>query len=150
MPRRVLLAAVVLLTAACSGGGGSPSSSPNGQTVTGSFVLAAGDGSNFDSTGAECHGATGYDDITAGLDVTAKDQDGTIIGTGKLSTGKVEKEFVNGQFSAKVTACKFTFRLTALPEATFYTFQVGRRGELTYSKAEMEAASWTVAFTLGS
>lgn len=37
-----------------------------------------------------------------------------------------------------------------MPGAAFYTIEVGRRGALTYSAAELDARGWTVALTLGS
>jgi hypothetical protein len=44
--------------------------------------------------------------------------------------------------------CAYTFAVE-VPDADFYAVEVGRRGVLTYSNAEMGTRGWSVWFTLG-
>ena len=124
---RLLLLALVLVVAGCGGG----------RAITGSFVLTDDD---VAWTSTSCEGTGGYSDIRAGTDVVVKDATGTIIGTAAL---------VPDPERSGTTRCTYTF-MVPVKDAEFYAVSVGKRGELTYSKAEMEAQGWTVGFTLGS
>lgn len=123
MKRLIVLA---LLVASCGGS----------QTITGSFVLTDPEVAWTPTT---CEGTGGYSDIRAGTDVVVKNGTGTIIGTAAL---------VADPERSGTTRCTYTFAVP-VKDAEFYAVSVGRRGELTYSKAEMEAQAWTVGFTLG-
>jgi hypothetical protein len=80
----------------------------------------------------------GYDDISAGTQVTVTDEGGTLIGTGQLTGGKLS-----------MSGCRFTYRITTVPEARFYKIEVSHRGGLTYSFDEMTNQDWKIASTLG-
>lgn len=127
MIRTVLMA---LLLVGCSPGAAA------GHDVAGTFDLIMDDQATL---GAPCSGTGGYDDIQSGAQVKVTNQDGTLIGTGDLGAGE----------RAEGRRCHFEFNIADLPDAEFYSFELGRRGELTYSKADMEAADWTVAMSLG-
>jgi hypothetical protein len=96
--------------------------------------------------GPECGGFSGeiggitskYADIQVGAQVTVKNQDGTIIGLGKLQHDLGPPDH-----------CTFAFTIGDVPDASFYSVEVTHRGALTYSAAEIESAAWTVTFTLG-
>jgi hypothetical protein len=134
--RRLVL--VALLIGACQGGP-TPSPTPLLHTVTGTFTLVDADPSR-PLTGP-CGGTGGYADIQAGLGVVLKDQAGTILATGSL---------VPVARTAVSRECPFSFTLNAVPDtATFYAIEVGHRGSVTKSHAEMDAAGWTFALTLG-
>lgn len=45
--------------------------------------------------------------------------------------------------------CIFEFEVHNIPQSGFYSFEVGRRGELTHSHQEMESFGWDVGFELG-
>ncbi len=62
-----------------------------------------------------------------------------MIATGSLGVG-----------SRKPLSCDFPIVVPNVPKSDFYTIEVGHRGELTYSFAEMVAQNWTVGFTLGN
>ena len=79
----------------------------------------------------------GYDDIKIGTQITVRDQSGTIIGVGELEPIHTE-----------MNKCEFTFTI-AVPNVTFYTFEMGRRGEITYTKQELEQADWHVDLVIG-
>ena len=80
----------------------------------------------------------GYDDIRAGTQVTVTDEGGTLIGTGQLTGGRLS-----------LSACRFTYRITDLPEARFYKIEVSHRGGVTHSFSELTSQDWRVASKLG-
>ena len=45
--------------------------------------------------------------------------------------------------------CSFPFVVEGLPNAKFYSIEVGRRGSLTYTPTELKEKDWEVAFSLG-
>lgn len=141
-----------LLMVGC--GGDSP------QTLTGSFTLFADD---IDGDWETCSGTGGYSDFGAGMNVTIRDGDGSIIATSStrhLTTGDEADEDVEDEDRtalhdaarwAKVSeglTCVVWFD-TEVDDAEFYAVQVGRRGELTYSADELAEDGWNVEMTLG-
>lgn len=91
---------------------------------------------------ATCHGTGGYDDITAGLGVVVRDGAGVVLATSALGSGSYPDV-------SDLSTCRFVFSVTNVPEASFYSIEVGHRGDLTYSFTELEERDWTVAFELG-
>ena len=87
-----------------------------------------------------CWGRGGYNDISSGLGVVIKDGAGTIIAKDELWAGK----------NTGRNECTFPFYVSNVPDADFYTIEVGRRGSLVYSRDEITRADWSVAFSLGS
>lgn len=104
--------------------------------VTGSITVR--DTDQAYSTGASCSTDGGYDDVRIGTDVVVKDGQGAIIGVGSLEEGEADNAF----------DCRFDFSLE-VKDSEFYSFEIGDRGELSYSRADLEAQSWNVAFSLG-
>jgi hypothetical protein len=45
---------------------------------------------------------------------------------------------------------RFSFSFDSVPEVPFYSLEVGRRGALTYSLADMQSRNWVVGGTIGS
>lgn len=139
---RAALPLIAVLVAACGGPAATPvpTAAPTATlyTLTGSMKLATAsiEGSNLD-----CHGTGGFDDMTGGVEVVVRDQANTILATGRLGPGKK---------NTPGTSCTFPFTVSGIPEAPFYSVEVGRRGALTYSFADMVGAGWVVAFTLGT
>jgi hypothetical protein len=135
----------MLALAAC--GGSSEPKAPTAHTITGTFTLL---GQNEDSVSSDyvegefisvdggCAGTGRYDDIEAGLQVTVSNETGTVIGTGAL-----------GQGTEVDAGCEFPFTVGNVPVAKFYKVEVGRRGTVNYSYADMEAASWKAELSLG-
>lgn len=154
----LVLCVVVLGVVGCGGSeaGTSTTTPATTHTLTGGLVLAGlgtygrdeppGEGTQ----GGPCHGNQnmGYDDIAAGVPVTVTNQTGEIIGATTLAAGWFnEQETANP--GDPPGGCVFPFEVAGLPDATFYSVEVGQRGELTYSLSELEAADWTVWSTLG-
>ncbi len=94
----------------------------------------------FDSDTVEndCVGTGGYNDISAGAAVTVRNGSGDTLATGQLGNG----EAIQG------VGCTYKF-VTEVPDSEFYRVEVTHRGELEYSKAEMEQQDWKVEATLG-
>jgi hypothetical protein len=104
-------------------------------TVTGSFVLT----DTTETFSGSCSGRGGYSDVRAGTNVVLKDGDGKLLATGSLGTG-----------TGIGSTCSFSYSLPGVPEVPFYTIEVGSRGDLSYSLAEMRSMDWRVDLTLGS
>lgn len=90
--------------------------------------------------GEPCTGRGGYDDIRLGTSVVVKDGKGVTLATGRLGAGKM------GEFGF---GCDFSFEVLNVPKADFYSIEVAHRGALTYSRKELGAIGWSVAFELG-
>jgi len=140
MVTRLLIAA--LLVVGCGGPATIPSPLAAGREIHGTFVLSNGEPPDRE---AGCSGTGGYSDVGVGTDVVVRDAEGTIIGTSALAVDSQGPE----PAGSGAYQCGFVFVVPNLPESTFYTVSVGRRGERTYSLAEMEASGWAVDFTLG-
>jgi hypothetical protein len=89
--------------------------------------------------GGTCKGTSGYSDLGPGTPVTLKDGDGKLLGTTTLGTG-----------SGTAVRCTFSFNFTNIPEVSFYTLEVGRRGGISYGLSDMKAQSWSMGATIGS
>lgn len=167
--RRIALVAWLALIAGCGGAGASivttsptvaptltlaptPTTEPTQitHTLTGSFDLTG----PVSFTEDDCFGTngSGYDDVASGLQVVVKDGNGSVIATGALGKGvfKGEKEFSGQTEGDSYGDCIFPVAVYNVPEVPFYSVEVGHRGALTYSLADMQKSAFTVAFTLGS
>jgi hypothetical protein len=135
----VVIFVAVIAAAAVVALAGSGSLTPH-HTITGTFELLATD-QTFPSitvAGSTCRGTGGYADIDTGAQVTLKDGDGKILGTTQLSDG-----------TGSVTSCTFMFSIADVPEVSFYSIEISRRGAVTNSLAQMQANAWTFGLTLG-
>jgi hypothetical protein len=107
--------------------------------MIGTFTL--GPSSSFIGGTDFCRGTGAYDDIKAGAAVTVKNEGGKIIGTTRLTDQPIR---VPGY------TCVLNFKVTGLPRADSYSIAVGRRGEMTYSYADMQKAKWMVDLIVGN
>jgi hypothetical protein len=92
------------------------------------------------STGDECWGDEGYDDLEEGAQVRVRDGDGKLLATADLR---------DGVFDAVIEDCTFRFTVLDVPDADFYSVEVSHRGEVSYSRKEIEGNDWTVALSVG-
>lgn len=106
-------------------------------TLTGSFVLKDATKIALNPNGPGCIGTGGYSDVGTGMPVTVKDQAGVIIATGATA------------FDYITAVCALKFSIPNLPMASFYSIEVGHRGALSFSAADLAAAGWHVDFELG-
>lgn len=154
--RLALIAGLALALVACGGttssggptGSVGPTSSPTPTplptpkrgTLTGTFTLVDKD---IDRVGSSCSGSGGYSDFAPGMNVVVKDEGGKIIGTSSTTPGPVPDEY------ASVT-CVLEFTVEDLPDAKFYSVEIGRRGDLTYSREELDDMGWNLSLSLGT
>ena len=102
--------------------------------------------------GESCYGENGYDDVSGGTGVTVTDRAGSIIGTGKLEegVGQGSAEDADSLLADLLSSCVFSFSVDELPKTAFYSIEVGRRGKLTYSLADMKQSKWIYSSSIGS
>jgi hypothetical protein len=110
---------------------------PSGTTthdVTVTFMLT-----DADTAGAGCVGQGGYSDIGAGTPVTIKSGSGDILGASELGAG-----------TAAAGSCLWTVKIPAVPLGQpFYSAEVGRRGAITSSAAELKSNGYAFEVSLG-
>ncbi len=127
----LLTFAAVLALAACGGS----------STLHGTIHLTSSSG--VVHSGTSCAGTGGYDDMTAGAPVTVKNEAGSVIGTGSLGQGVSDPNY-------PTVACDFSFTISDLADAKFYSVEVSHRGAINYSKADLDKAGWKISLSLGS
>ena len=91
------------------------------------------------SIGADCTGTGGYDDLHVGTAVVVRDEAGKVLSTGNLDSGKI----------SSLETCTWAFRVTGLPDAKYYQVEVSHRGQVTYSRADLDSAHWKIDLRLG-
>ena len=89
--------------------------------------------------GGDCTGVGGYDDLHAGTAVVVKDETGKVLATGSLAGGKI----------ISLETCQWTFDVANVPDAQFYQVEVSHRGNVTFSRADLDNTGWKVALSLG-
>lgn len=105
--------------------------------------------------GTECTAVRGYDDVDENSQVRITNEAGATIATAALSTGHTDIEAIVKRYSYGVptknaaAGCVFVFTATDVPNAKFYTVEIGDRKGLTYSYDEMVSMGWKPGFTLG-
>lgn len=155
--RRPILAVVVATALAGCGGGGSGESEedaaatgPSTQTIQGELQLTGGVHELFDIGESDEFACappsdSGYSDIQEGAQVVVRDGEGSTLATSSLEEGRA----YGTQSEAFQGPCVFSFEVRDVPESDFYTIEVSHRGEITYSREELESAGWTAELTLG-
>jgi hypothetical protein len=103
------------------------------------YFLLIGDSDSVVTSNGGCEGSRGYSDISAVAQVVVRNESGTVLATTSLGQG----EFLG------TDQCYFEFSLGSLPRAQFYSFEISRRGELTYSLSELEENNWLFEASLG-
>jgi len=147
-----LLALLVGATlAGCGGGGGgdnTPTATPPPRVVTvrGTFLLRQEPLPNLGprlvspTPTTTCKGRGGYSEVGPGMEVLLT-ADGKTLSVGRFSTGTVTSLT---QFQEQ---CEFTFELQVPEGYEFYNVKVGRRGDRTYSWAEITTVG-SLSYTL--
>jgi hypothetical protein len=135
------LALIALLLVGCTAAAPTPAPTPQTHHLTGTFTLNQHD-PVVRYQGNQCNGTGGYDDIKPGLPVTVKDGAGAIIGLGALVSSQAAPVYTDDR------QCVYSFEVT-VPDVPFYSVEVGHRGAVAKSRADVEAQGWTVAVTLG-
>lgn len=145
MKRGVAVLAFGLLLAGC-GGSSEQSAAPSSPEPTEPKTLNVF--VTFKLTDARtavngCVGTGGYDDIAPGTQVTLADQDGGILAVSELGTG-------TGAYEGNSAACRWEVAMDDVPaDATFYSLEVGDRGEITKSADEVTGGTLQFDVSLG-
>lgn len=126
---------LLLILTACGGGGSST------QTITGTLELVGNDTYVTAAGYPPCSGEGGFADITEGTQIAVRNGAGEVLAVGALSEGT--------PFSQE-RVCRFEFTITAVPaDEAIYTITIGDRDGPLYPVADLEAAGWVIALTLG-
>jgi len=106
-------------------------------TVNGSFTIKDDSPNPYSPvitvSGSSCAGSGGYDDVDQGAQVTVKNGKGDILDTTYLEQGE------GGRYQ-----CTFVFSFDVTEGEDRYVVSMGRRGELSYSFAELKANGVTL------
>lgn len=177
--RPVLIAAGLVALGAVAGGIFVTTRSDESESfvIKGTSLLVGefGEG-DVEGSWDDCRGTGGYDDFGPGQNVSVVDAEGTLIGSGKTESldrtklrtvvaidaetsglglesrdpAEAEDELLDLLESmADLGAACLVYFEVEVPASDFYTIEIGRRGELDYSLAEMQERNFYVAFSLG-
>lgn len=142
MTRLALLALIAGLLAGCGPGAPTPSPSPSVHAITVAIELSGGSNSvSRSSVSSECHGLGGYADMDIGTQFSIKDAAGTLIGFGALT---------DSHYGPAPFHCSLQGRAENVPDAPIYSVEVGRRGTINFTRAQLEANGWLAQLTLGN
>jgi hypothetical protein len=130
---------------------------PDVQRLTGMLVLIGEGTRNISNRYADfytndaqegCAGLGGYSDIAVGMQVRIADNAGQLIGVSSLSTSEfVTAEKLDG-LGTVTAACVFRFAVEIPGDRNFYTVELGRRGSLAYSRADLISSGWHIELRL--
>jgi hypothetical protein len=96
--------------------------------------------------GTRCNPAdAGYPDIRPGTAVTVRDGTRAVLGTAALEAGTLRRSPLRGRDDD----CVFSFSLT-VRERDSYRIEVGSRGAVEFSRADLERANWKADLTIGA
>lgn len=154
-----VVAIVVVGVVAMNAGGGS------GRELRGIFALYDED-FGIDGDFDDCEGTGGYDDFSAGRDITVRDGSGDIVGAGTLrnvtdrdelaeylvGTGEaddVDDTVIDFVADTPEAVCVLVTAFD-IDDADFYEIKIGRRGELSFSRDELAADDWYFSLSLGN
>jgi hypothetical protein len=81
--------------------------------------------------------------------VRALGADGAVLATSSLTAVVPAPDAAGGLSEAERRRCVWTFSLPGLPSRDQYGVEIGERGEVTYTREELEAAGWNIDVSLG-
>jgi hypothetical protein len=99
--------------------------------------------------GGECRGTGGYSDLHSGVAVTASDSSGAVLAGTEMTAAPAPTTSTGDVLAAERRRCVWMFQLRALPWREAYTIGIADRGEVTYTRAELDSAGWNVELSLG-
>lgn len=119
------------------------------RNIKGTITISGNDRAVARGDEGNCNGVGGYSDMRTGTTVVVRDGTGSTLATGYLFNGEVDEEkSTRGDGYQPKTVCVLPFGVVGVPRSDFYEIEIGRRGGLTYSLAEMEAQDWEVTSSL--
>lgn len=143
------------------GEGGSSAASPtpaSNTQVQGTFTLI--DSDVIRTSAQACRGDGGYRDFKPGMNVTVRNERSEIIGSGAADALPAAQPGQRPELTAAIddasgdlghVMCTLYFEVDILDDtAQFFEIEVGSRGALSYSRAELDAQDWWVELSLSS
>lgn len=152
------------------------SSSNSGKvTIRGIALLMSKDTGDVTGSWDDCKGTGGYDDFSAGRNITIKNEKSEIIGAGaarnlsedifstlvemnkdiswygEIKADSSPEDTIKNTFVVGANAgmaCGLYFEIKT-DKSEFYEIEMGSRGKLSYSQSEMEKNGFAVSLTLG-
>ncbi|MCD9623933.1 hypothetical protein [Rhabdothermincola salaria] len=144
-------------------------SEDDGLTLTGEFALS--DTDSIRGGPETCSGTGGYSDFGPGMNVTVRNGSGEIVASGTSANIVIDEYFGDNATEERgdgrsdddsddmspeeladlmfeFLGCTVVFEVD-VPSEDFYVIEVGRRGELSYSRTELEERNWNVSLSLG-
>lgn len=140
-----------------------------GDQLRGVAVLFDMDGS-IEGSWDDCEGTGGYGDFGAGMRLSVKGSDGEVVGSGDvtnvdesmmdtlsemndksgwLSDGPESPEDIEELLrDGEGFMCVLYFEAD-IKDSDFYAIELGSRGDLSYSREDLEENGFTVSFSLG-
>jgi hypothetical protein len=127
------------------------------------FTLASIDDMSKD--GAPCESAGGYSDLTAGRQVTIYGPKAEVLATVPLGAGtyhRIPQEppslspgasldvvaYAGVAAAKKNLMCTFAFEASGIAQGETLSVEIGTRGRLTYTNAQLEASGWHIELVL--
>lgn len=107
------------------------------QQIDGSFTISDGDSAGL-RVGDLCQGEGGYGDLNSSTQVVVRNPDGDELARTELGLGD----------TTSIITCRFEFTVELTEGEESYIFEVGDRGEISYSWDEVTTPGM-VAFTIG-
>jgi hypothetical protein len=171
-----LIAAAAVGVVIATGDDGKSDAATSGDTMRGIAILFDTSG---DVTGDwdDCEGTGGYSDFDAGMALTIKDKSGDLVGTGNVVNasdenlddivqadwdgddpiGLDEQEDLSAAESElrgflsemEGIGCLLYFE-ASIEDSDFYSVEMGSRGELSYSRDDLEKQGFVVSLSLGN
>ena len=144
-PALALLVLVALL-AGCSGKAAMPKlAAPASHQLAGNYTVHGI--FSHRNYGTPCRPAdAGYADIHAGTPVQVSDATtGAVLGSATLGGGILRQQPLVGRDDD----CRFQFSLT-VPDRNTYKIEVGKRGAVQFTRADLEKSHWTANLTIGA
>jgi len=91
----------------------------------------------------------GYQDIMQGMSITVKDGRGNVIAVVNVPPGVNEDTGVETNSVESFVICKVSIPQFQVPDSDFYVFDLGRRGEITKSRQQMQEDDWQLILRIG-
>jgi hypothetical protein len=117
--------------------------------------------SDISGTVGDCFGTGGYDDFGSGMNVTVRDERGDLVGSAQMlsleSLKATQPEFYeqieaggSQDLSAEVDlTCEIATLVQIEDGSDIYEIEIGRRGDSSVTRAELDGKDWIVSLSLG-
>ncbi|HAM56443.1 MAG TPA: hypothetical protein DCQ64_14020 [Candidatus Rokubacteria bacterium] len=87
-----------------------------------------------------CEGDGGYDDLRVGLQFDIKNTQGDLVAYGT---------FTQSEYGTLSFECYLTGTATGVPDQLVYVVEIGRRGAVNFTRADLAGNAWTAELNIG-